>query len=296
MLRLMLLLGLIGLAPSLLAQPYRSFPETEATWLYFYYELIDWREESYYELQGDTLIHGETWVKVWQQRHNSYYPPANLDRYEGAFRQDTALRQLWWYGATDSVARLWYDFSRDTGDTLYQLGQPTGLKLGDRDSILLGGQYHRRWQLVPLDSLGFLGVEAYLIEGIGNTAGLITPRPEWFESGESLLCFTRDNQAVYPPFVQGEVCFLTALDRLPVPDWEIGPNPTSGDMYLRTPSPPGTPQAIQVLDPLGRICHQATWPAGQPEIRLQMAHLPPGPYYLRVGIRRSGPALPIWKL
>lgn len=294
--RLALLLGLLGLVPTLPAQPYRPFPEAEASWLYFYYELIDWREESSYTLRGDTLIDGEIWTKVWHQRVNSYFPPANLDRYEGAFRQDTTLRQLWWYGATDSAARRWYDFTRDTGDTLYQLGQPTGLRLGSRDSILLGSQYHRRWQLVPQDSLGFLGVEAYLIEGVGNTAGLITPRPEWFESGESLLCFTRDNQAVYPPFVQGEVCFLTALDPLHALAWEIGPNPIQGELYLRAPAPLLRARNIWIVDPLGRMCHRATWPTGQATLTLPLAHLPPGLYFLQVEGWHRYQAHPLRKL
>lgn len=150
---------------------------------------------------GDTVIGLNIYKKIFASgcTHlvtsggcESYY--SNV--YQGALRQDTSLRKVFFVFPLSFVDTLLYDFNLSIGDTLpiTFINYSPDVFITSIDSVLMGSDYRKRFMLSIQRDWGVYGS---LIEGIGSTYGLLNPMIPWFEAGSYLRCFTLNNQTLY---------------------------------------------------------------------------------------------------
>ena len=150
---------------------------------------------SYY-LQGDTVIDNDSYHKIHRSGTvHSYCAYGNYidewsiidDEYMGAYRQDINLKQVFFISPFGEECIL-YDFSLNPGDTLDYGCQNCPAVITSIDSVLVGNNYRRKFNLSTSYSI---------IEGIGSTSGLLEPLCP-FEYFGTLICFVQDEQTLYP--------------------------------------------------------------------------------------------------
>ncbi len=220
---LLVLTTIISLAAKSQTSVYHPFPDSA----------IVWRQDGYtqgncccsgnfclkydylnYFINGDTLIGAFNYNKIYMTGNSLEYvngpftcPPSctngqnyyyNND-YSGCIRQDTTQRTIYFIHPGNTQETLLYDFNLNVGDTLspvwtlnWGLNYVTAI-----DSILIGGNYHRRFQL----SCSSFPGEVSIIEGIGSTLGLLSPLFSNMNVSmiyNMLLCVTVNGIPVYP--------------------------------------------------------------------------------------------------
>jgi hypothetical protein len=140
--------------------------------------------------EGDTIINSLLYTKLYESGALGAFGPQFFYAYEykGAYRQDTALRQVYFVPPSFSAESLWYDFNLSVGDTLsFNVNnQNSVLQI---DSVLVGSSWHKRFLLADLGwgGTGLPDTNYALIEGVGSTLGLLQPIVTPFENG-SLRC------------------------------------------------------------------------------------------------------------
>jgi len=152
--------------------------------------------DSYYSvtISGDTLISSQIYHKLStpfvQSIITGTCTPYVNSGYDGAIRQDTANRTVFYVPPSDSLEQLLYDFNMQMGDTvkgfLESFASPADT-VHSIDSVLVGTNYRKRWNINPWYNI-------YLIEGIGSTYGLIVPSPGFIVdfADYTLTCFTQN--------------------------------------------------------------------------------------------------------
>lgn len=202
------------------------------------------QEDDYqYFLNGDTLIGSFIYNKLyktgntidhiigpytcppWCTGNDEYYYYNNT--YAGCIRQDTAQRKVFYAPPGSPQDTLLYDFNLNVGDTLPPSWiNPNSNYVTAIDSILVGGFFHKRFQLSSSDFPG----EVAIIEGIGSSLGLLSPlmtNNNVSSYYNMLLCVTVNGIPVYPD--TATICSLAsqindAGNELAV---SISPNPFS---------------------------------------------------------------------
>jgi hypothetical protein len=221
------------------SQAYRPFPAADAVW----------RENktgfqcsccSDYQIfiTGDTLIGAKRYHKL-QKTGIRYQEDLmgsctssilyHIDEYVGCYRNDTAGKRVYFVPPTTISDTLLYDFDLALGDTSRTyLSGLTGEDwiVTNIDSVLLGGQYHKRFKLNNC-----YPKTLYLIEGMGSTFGLLSSFICWapyYEHMYDLQCFKRNNLTVYP-YSSAPCSLVSSVDEA-VAEGEISvyPNPSTG--------------------------------------------------------------------
>lgn len=227
---------------------YHQFPTSNAIWReysYAYgYQTSDLSCSEYQnEIAGDTVVGIYTYHKIWYSgkyyafsfcHYPSYmYTPTFFSYYNGAYREDTLNRKVF-YLAPDSISEsLLYDFNLSLGDTLpitfnnNHYGNPNIVT--SIDSVLIVGKYHKRFEISAYNWGGHIGSYVYLIEGIGSTFGLLGKlRPEEeIPHGSTLLCFKQNGLTVFPDstYQCDIVSSIKDNEIKPEPFIKIFPNP-----------------------------------------------------------------------
>ncbi|HLG35272.1 MAG TPA: hypothetical protein VI757_10355, partial [Bacteroidia bacterium] len=186
---------------------YHPFPDSNAIWM----ETVWWmfpsnppqcgQRDYVLFISGDTIIGSYSYKKILSSGYSHmcpFGPGVNYysNRYVGAFRQDTSLKQVFYVPENSSIENLLYDFNLNVGDTLpvtYNSFFPN-VYVTSIDSILTGSDYRKLYWLSI--ERGW-GEYAFLIEGIGSSYGLLNRFEPWFESGSYLRCFTLEQQTIY---------------------------------------------------------------------------------------------------
>jgi type IX secretion system substrate protein len=203
-----------------------------------------------YFLNGDTLIGAFVYKKIyqtgngvehivgpyncppWCTSNDQYYYYNNI--YSGSFRQDTAQRKIFFIPPGFTQDTLLYDFNLNVGDTLppsWTNYYPSNYVISI-DSILVGGFYHKRFQL----SSSAFPNEVAIIEGIGNSLGLLSPLYSNINVSNfynMLLCVTVNSIPVYPD--TSTVCNLASQinDVSYNLSFSIIPNPFSEKLNIK---------------------------------------------------------------
>lgn len=167
---------------------YHSFPES-AVWRVDYYchntlqYVINANYYFQYSITGDTLINSNTYKKIYRSfvfEDNVYHDtpitptPPPPSGYVGALRDDSISNKTFFIFANTNDDSLLYDYNLGVGDTLrgfitlYIDTFHIKPIVSSIDSILINGQYRKRWNF---DSIGYSPL--YIIEGIGASTGLI---------------------------------------------------------------------------------------------------------------------------
>lgn len=192
-----------------IAQRYSPMPKDSAIWwsmekhnvaegggctkkFYYMYRNVTFAGFAYKEIiQSDTFFYHSSKIPI--PDFNSV--TGNNVRIKGYLRNDSAARKV--YVRTDlntnTGENLLYDFNLKVGDTLphsyiYRhnhapaVGIPQKLTVSGIDSMLIKGKYHRKYYFSDVNTtLGFVA------EGLGGSAGLLTPLQEAFTTTPTLL-------------------------------------------------------------------------------------------------------------
>ncbi len=177
---------------------YHPFPDSNAHWN-FYIEYFCFPMQNnvidHYsiEIGDDTLIGGSTYhilqAPYLQSGSNGICPYFPIG-YKGAIRQDTTVRAVYIVPPGDSIEQILYDFNLQVGDTVrgyLQRGLSVNETVVSIDSIIVGGNYRKRWHINPMYQL-------YLIEGVGWMDGLIEASPGQILDAQyhGMICFSQD--------------------------------------------------------------------------------------------------------
>ena len=158
-------------------------------------------------LIGDSLINGLIYHKI--QRSGVHYWDAPLmgcsnniwfhfNNYQGAYRNDSINKKVYYVQPGSSSELLLYDFNLCLNCQLPAtcIYSPTNnYFIGYTDSTLIGNQYRKRYGIFSQNSsFPFVG---NLIEGIGSTLGLLDRIEQPFEHYTELQCFELNGTTVY---------------------------------------------------------------------------------------------------
>jgi len=143
-----------------------------------------YNNKKYYIVEGQ-IHYAEDWGSMYANFYNRFY-----------IYDDSINRKVYFNSDLNSNDTLLYDFSLNIGDTLnsffVETFQPMIL-----DSIsfrLINTNYHREFYFHPV---GNNFIKNSIIEGVGGTEGFVH-YGGYFESGASLICYTRDSISLYP--------------------------------------------------------------------------------------------------
>ncbi|MFC1731078.1 T9SS type A sorting domain-containing protein [candidate division KSB1 bacterium] len=223
---------------------YYPIPETnaiwneEAWWIVWLNPPCTVHDQYTLFFSGDTLIGTFNYKKTYAsgfigappcQPPGHYY----FNEYRGAFRQDSALKKVFFikkdYLSEDTI----YDFNMNIGDTIYNNGYN---QVVDIDSVIVGTEYHKRYLLLHLSQPPNIPDTNYaIIEGIGSTLGLYQPIRPFFEGGSQLDNFCRYGLQLYPS--SNDSCkIITGISVLYNLEFiiDVFPNPLSSQTILST--------------------------------------------------------------
>jgi hypothetical protein len=152
-------------------------------------------------LQGDTTINSLQYLKIYRVMLDVYcqetiiYGPI----YAGAIREDITQQKAWYIQNDFTTEILFFDFSLGIGDTVpeqcYFSQEYYPIVVTDIDTIATAdGKERRLWKFN--NSTG--GDQSFVIEGVGNINGLLSPFCYWFEAWPMLFCHQIDNTLIYP--------------------------------------------------------------------------------------------------
>lgn len=222
---------------STMAQGIVKFPDSNAYW----HETYQWAPSPYYYngvgttyYTRDTIINQQVYHKLENIRMDVFCTDIVISgpNYVGAFREDTITRQAFYIYPNDTEEFIFFDFSLNSGDTIppcfytdfLQESIVTGL-----DSIITSdGVYRKRWFFMNDTS----GSTSYIIEGIGNSFGLLNPIGVCYESCNRLICFEKDSSTFWiNPWnvdcsIPSDTCVQTHVELLDTnSEFEVYPNP-----------------------------------------------------------------------
>ncbi len=305
--RILILLVFIYSAKINVAQQYQPFPTDSAVWRQIgeqHFSPYVERWDYTYALSGDTTILGQTYHKIYHKGTYSNYeetwgfyfvlesgPYPDNRGYIGAMREDS-LKHIYffrgpdYFGVSDSVERLLYDFNLNVGDTLpVTVNSSYTVNVVDAvDSILLGGVYHKSFLIRDVAS----GPPYFaLVEGMGSTIGLMEAQNVFFERYDNLECFTKSGTTVYENHqssFSGSPNYGCALpgtvginEHSKDGPFNVFPNPTTGILILKTPFSENT--RVEIADVLGKVIYKTEFTTAENQIDLES--FPKGVYFLK---------------
>jgi hypothetical protein len=242
-----------------------------------------------YTFNGDTLISGQTWHKLYKGGHsweeeffggNTYNHISYANSYSGAIREDSGK---WYYHGSSYVQPegeyLLYDFNLNTGDYLPETFNNTAgnLFVSEIDTVLINSIERRRFFIQGISGPGV----TYIIEGIGSNVGLIEPLQQ-FEPIWYLVCYAENGEPVWNDGFHE--CDLTvnahssALE--PEGRVNISPNPFKSEVLISFPEIRQTGELL-IIDMNGQVLLNYTLTDGQSELQIQPG-LNAGIYLLRI--------------
>ncbi|MGZ4035193.1 MAG: T9SS type A sorting domain-containing protein [Bacteroidia bacterium] len=244
------------------AQLYQPFPTDSAVWRQqnASWDGDVWDQDDYnYFFRGDTIISGNTYHKIYHTgSHTEYvtalYPPWTIvygplsvdsNKYVGGIRED-GLKHVFFFPDTATVTseQLLYDFNLSLGDTLpvtyCNTNSYGGIKyVSSIDSVLVGAVYHKCYHISA--GPGYMNLGS-IIEGVGNSSGLLEKILPVFEYEDLLICYSHNGAFEYIPTLSTPsptaTCELPLLAGINEYKNEksitIFPNPSSGNLTIRS--------------------------------------------------------------
>jgi hypothetical protein len=265
---------------------YIPFPSSNAVWN-VHKEFPHGRGcQSYsYTFSGDSIINNLTYHKIWKQGINFYQCSSKItgsfDVYAGAIREVLLEKRIYFLPPKEVKDTLLYDFNLKVGDTVKTYISDWGkLYVNLIDSVLLGTQYRKRW-IIKEDG----GIGSEIIEGMGNTHGLLEPLPI-FELNWRLECFSHNNQTLYPTYNSTSGCDLisSVKENKYLIAINIFPNPTTNRFQVKAEN--FKIYAIDVTNILGKTIYSTRLNNETTEI--DISNQPAGVYFVRVQNNKEG--------
>lgn len=248
-------------------------------------------DEYNYFIDGDTILDGITYVKLYKQgvisrMYYDNYPPDYCSGSEfysyqyGYLRSEN--RQMFYREVPQAQETLLYDFNLAVGDTLppSEITVPWNTIVTDVDSINVMGNYYKVFYLNGDNA-------SFIIEGVGSSKGLLAPIPLTFECGFSLNCYSQytnsyyiDNDGGTISEGDGGTCMLTVgVDETSeLPQISLYPNPAADVVQIELAEVKGQVE-ISVHNLAGKEVKHAT-ARGEQLYQLNCGDLPNGLYVL----------------
>ncbi len=186
---------------------YHPFPDSNAAWNQGCTWLVGIPPvpvtyPQVWSLTGDTIISAVIYKKLHSSGYAYYLSSCcwYYNNYEGAIRQDTTQRKVYYVPKTASNEQLLYDFNLNIGDTLPPAynNSPNTNYVSSIDSLLVGTSYRKQFHISLIGATSSWDSNyVFLIEGIGSTFGLTADLYPPFEGGCGLGCFIENDSIVY---------------------------------------------------------------------------------------------------
>jgi len=211
-----------------------------------------------YFLSGDTLVNGTNYNKLYRSGsiHTYCVLGGPIDswnfinnEYVGGFRQDVALKKVYFdFGSAGSESLL-YDFNLTVGDTMFGSGQWVNdcAVISSVDSILINGSYRKQLILSTMPPYS-------VIEGIGSTSGLFEPLCP-FEYFGDLLCFSQNGQTFYSAGTAACNNFTYVKENSLMKQFHFSPNPFNYALTITLNEPVKSGSYI-LYNSLGAVARQ----------------------------------------
>lgn len=198
-----------------------------------------------YYIDGEVILDGYTFktlrkrgVETGNESCPWYYP---FNFFVKHLRQDGEKIYAW----ENDTSVLMYDFGLSIGDTIPRGGNSGDITIfqddyvvTDIDSLLLGGNYYKRFYFdMPSGSLNLLG-DDYFIEGIGHFMGLLHFYDIALDGDHYTHSYARGDSVLFTFPENGPWCdFNVSINELTPPKktLKIFPNPVNGTLYIDAP-------------------------------------------------------------
>ncbi|HBG69870.1 MAG: hypothetical protein A2W93_00635 [Bacteroidetes bacterium GWF2_43_63] len=169
---------------------YRYFPDS-SMWRVDYFvhnpfqNYYFWDSYFHYYINGDTVISAKQYKKIYRSYlyithinvHPLYPSPQSQPPcYLGALRDDSVADKTFFVYDGTNTDSLLLDYNLQPGDTVKGIAGKyftCPKTVNAVDSVLIDGNYHRRWILDSCINYGSFYCHPYIIEGIGSSSGLI---------------------------------------------------------------------------------------------------------------------------
>ena len=148
---------------------YRPFLADNKRWKYRYHHFDDDGNETIYDkdyyLDGDTIIGGQTWRKMYSALNDGSQVTSV---YDGAWREED--KKVYTISKNSQDVEMWYDFDMLPNEITKQAGPRSQLYFTHVDTVEVGGRLFMRHHYAdcraPLDTY-------CCVEGIGGITGLL---------------------------------------------------------------------------------------------------------------------------
>lgn len=237
---------------------------------------------SVYGIQGDSLISGDTWRKMYVTSDSLFLN--NLE-FVGVTRvQNDQVLFLDTLSQLDTL----YDFSLELGDSvLYNINgnYPEWIDILEIDSVLINGSHYKRFHFDEPSVSAFDWLDEVWIEGIGSIHGPLFPKyPRKFSSEmpDSMLltCSFSSGQDVWNNSDYDD-CYINdvlGLKMFSQNSFNVYPNPFSTEIYVDSKN--SDIKQIIICDYLGKEI--LTIPKYMKGERIDMSLFDSGVYLLRI--------------
>jgi|GEM_PF-4375615 len=262
---------------SLKAQSYTPFPDSNATWQAYTWDLSNSNgppvspptTKDIYTFGKDTIVNGLTYRKLY-----------DVGTFIGGLRQDIANKKVYYLsiyhsahtGKDTLVDTLLYNFNLKVGDTLpqsylYDSAKSGIITITSIDSQLVGSTYYRRFNTNSTVLLNNGGIAYALLEGIGNIFGLFFNAPVGSES-MAISCFNQN--ALYSDFGGSYYCGSIPAGNMPpvqsLVNLQIFPNPATDVVTIQLNNSSGG--NLELLDVQGSKVKQQSFSGSTTSVSL----------------------------
>jgi len=239
------------------SQTYHPLIESGKTWNVLTVTMTDWFTSTYM-LDGDTLIAGTTYQKLYEKSSFNTAPV-----YLGGIREQSSDQKVFFYDHNADGEGLLYDFSLEAGDTVAiqsnmgWKGYPLTFRVDSVDQVIDESGVSRKRMLLSYHSFIKYSGEEW-IEGIGSMQGLISPGNFFYIADlnwESLCTKLDGNVVFYNPLF--DTCYIEYVGIPKVssdpPVISISPNPVSDISVIQIINTLNDGYVLEIYDLYGRL-------------------------------------------
>lgn len=234
----------------------------------------------YVKFEGDTLLNGRTYYKVWQS-YDSLAVNWNLTGLIREVEKRVYYHELGYDGPVDM---LLYDFSLKKGDSQLLASIETSLvyipvKVSGIDSLIIEGEKKLRLHV----SSG--NINDSWIQKIGSLQGVVNRSYILTDNHGILLCVQENGKTIYSNKDYSD-CFYTQYKYTSIKqhflsdDIMIYPNPVIDNLYIEINNQKVSKPHVKILDMHGQVVCNKTVP--DLNNKIDVSRFPPGLYIVRI--------------
>ena len=261
---LILLLFLLASGVKAQTNVYHPFPKDSAVWFYIFQNGSTPPSTSYNftEWLGDTIINSISYKKIYTKQNSSSYS------YSGGVRQDIANEKIYKIGLTGVEQDVSVNQHLVVGDTLNILPCNGAMIIIKVDSVMVGANFNKRYNLKCTDSIA---AGTYIV-GVGEEGWSVT------EYADGIACFSVNN---INQFGSAPYCKVISVDELSNENKIVlSPNPFTSSASLQSTIPLHN-ATLTVYNSQGQKVKEIKNITGL-AVTVQRDNLPVGLYFLRL--------------